>query len=55
MNAYGNVVVINHGSISNLYTHNSKLLHTKGERVKGGQKISLVGSTGWATGLRLHF
>jgi murein DD-endopeptidase MepM/ murein hydrolase activator NlpD len=55
MNGYGNVVVINHGSISSLYAHNSQLLVSKGQNVKGGQKISLVGATGWATGPHIHF
>lgn len=55
MNGYGNVVVINHGSISSLYAHNSQLLVSKGQSVKGGEKISLVGATGWATGPHIHF
>lgn len=55
MNGYGNVVVINHGSVSSLYAHNSKILVSKGQAVKGGQKISLVGSTGWSTGPHIHF
>jgi len=55
MNGYGNVVVINHGNISSLYAHNSKLLVSKGQQVQGGEKISLVGSTGWSTGPHIHF
>jgi len=55
MNGYGNVVIVNHGSISSLYAHNSQLLVSKGQQVQGGQKISLVGSTGWSTGPHIHF
>jgi len=55
MRGYGNVVVINHGSISTLYAHNSQMLVSQGQHVKGGQKISLVGTTGWSTGPHIHF
>lgn len=55
MNGYGNVVVINHGSISSLYAHNSQLLVSAGDSVKGGQQISLVGTTGYSTGPHIHF
>jgi len=55
MNGYGNVVVINHGSVSSLYAHNSQLLVSKGQHVEGGEKISLVGSTGRSTGPHIHF
>jgi len=55
MNGYGNVVVINHGSISSLYAHNSQLLVSAGESVKGGQQIALVGTTGFSTGPHIHF
>lgn len=55
MSGYGNVVVINHGSISSLYAHNSKLLVNVGDSVKGGQQIALVGTTGYSTGPHIHF
>ncbi|WP_346913102.1 peptidoglycan DD-metalloendopeptidase family protein [Clostridium sp.] len=55
MNGYGNVVVINHGNISSLYAHNSQLLVSAGDSVKGGQQIALVGTTGYSTGPHIHF
>ncbi len=53
---YGNVVSVQHGSgRSTLYAHLSKLEVRKGERVEQGQRVGLVGATGWATGPHLHF
>lgn len=53
---YGNAVVVSHGhGIRTLYAHNSKLLVKPGQRVKAGQPIALLGSTGHSTGPHLHF
>jgi murein DD-endopeptidase MepM/ murein hydrolase activator NlpD len=53
---YGKMVIIKHQHhLTTLYAHNSKLLVKKGSRVKQGQKISLIGSTGRSTGPHLHF
>ncbi|HRH57267.1 MAG TPA: M23 family metallopeptidase [Chitinophagales bacterium] len=53
---YGNKVVIKHGyGYETLYGHNSKVLVRAGEKVKRGQTIALVGSTGKSTGPHCHY
>ena len=53
---YGKMVIIKHQHhLTTVYAHNSKILVKKGARVKQGQKISLMGSTGRSTGPHLHF
>jgi murein DD-endopeptidase MepM/ murein hydrolase activator NlpD len=55
---FGNCVIVQHGSrYQTLYAHLSKFNRKarKGRRVKQGQVIGYVGSTGLATGPHLHF
>ena len=52
----GNQVVVNHGNgYSTHYMHMSKILVTKGQKVKQGEVLGLVGSTGVSTAPHLHF
>ncbi|PIZ30333.1 MAG: hypothetical protein COY40_04835 [Alphaproteobacteria bacterium CG_4_10_14_0_8_um_filter_53_9] len=53
---YGNLVEIKHkGGFVTRYGHTSKTISQVGDRVKTGQLIALVGSTGRSTGNHLHF
>ena len=53
---YGNMVEVDHGyGVMTRYGHNSKHLVKVGDRVKRGQVIALVGSTGRSTGPHLHY
>ncbi len=53
---YGNYIVIQHpNGTKTLYAHHSKLLVKAGQKVKKGQQIGKVGSTGHSTGPHLHF
>ena len=52
----GNAVKINHGyGYETVYGHLNKILVHKGQRVKRGQTIALVGNTGFSTGPHLHY
>jgi murein DD-endopeptidase MepM/ murein hydrolase activator NlpD len=52
----GNVVKVDHGfGIETLYGHLAKALVKEGQRVKRGDVVGLVGSTGLATGPHLHY
>ena len=56
MGGYGKVIKIKHsGGYVSLYAHQSRLRAKKGLRVKKGQVIGYVGSTGRSTGPHLHF
>lgn len=53
---YGNMITIDHGyGYKTRYAHLSKILAFSGRRVRRGDKIGLVGSTGKSTGSHLHY
>lgn len=53
---YGNMVDIEHGKgIATRYGHMSRIVAHPGERVKRGDLIGYVGSTGRSTGSHLHY
>ena len=55
-NLYGNYVIMEHSEgYQTLYAHMSKITCHKGQRIAQGEKIGLVGSTGYSTGPHLHF
>ena len=52
----GKMVAIEHGfGMVTRYGHTQKLLKKKGDRVKRGEAIALVGNTGRSTGPHLHY
>lgn len=53
---YGNFVTIRHnGTYSTNYAHQSKIAVKVGQKVKQGDTIGYVGSTGFSTGPHLHY
>ena len=52
---YGKHIDITNGNVLTRYAHCSKLLVKEGDKVKQGEKIAEVGSTGNSTGPHLHF
>jgi len=54
--ALGNTITLRHGyGIETIYGHLSELSVRRGERVKRGQKLGLMGNTGRSTGPHLHY
>ena len=53
---YGTSVIINHGySYETLYAHLSKKMVKPGQKVKRGELVGYVGSTGLSVGSHLHY
>ncbi len=53
---YGNCVMIDHGDGTvTLYAHMSSIMVANGTVVSAGQRIGRAGTTGYSTGVHLHF
>ena len=53
---YGKYVLVEHeGDTYTKYCHLSRTLVKTGYKLKKGELVALVGSTGWSTGPHLHF
>ena len=56
LRGFGNLLLIKHdGGWVTAYAHNQVLLVKKGDKVRRGQAIARVGSTGGVNGAQLHF
>jgi murein DD-endopeptidase MepM/ murein hydrolase activator NlpD len=54
--SYGHVVFLEHAKgYETVYAHLSKRMFQQGEKVKKGETIGIIGSTGISTGTHLHF
>jgi len=52
----GNTVIIDHGlGLYSIYLHLAEVFVRKGDKVKRGERIGLVGATGRVTGPHLHW
>jgi murein DD-endopeptidase MepM/ murein hydrolase activator NlpD len=55
-NYFGNKIEIKHSDmLATLYGHNAKILVKAGDKVRQGQVIALVGTTGQSSGPHLHY
>ncbi len=52
---YGNATIIDHGRLTTVYAHQSRIVVQKNQTVRKGDLIGYVGSTGYSTGPHLHF
>ena len=52
---YGNTVILQHRSqVFTLYGHCARVMVQRGQTVRAGERIGIVGSTGYSTGSHLH-
>lgn len=53
---YGNHIIIDHGDgFQTLYGHMASFSVSSGQWVNQGQVLGIMGSTGWSTGVHVHF
>lgn len=54
--SYGNYVLVDHANgLQTFYCHCEETIARTGEHIRQGERVALVGSTGYATGPHLHF
>ncbi len=54
--SYGNYVLVDHeNGLQTFYCHCEETIARAGEHIRQGERVALVGSTGYATGPHLHF
>lgn len=54
--SYGKFIKISHGfGITTRYAHNNEILVKKGQKVRRGEQIGVMGSTGRSTGPHVHY
>lgn len=52
---YGNYIVVDHGNFMTRYCHCLEIVAKEGQRLRAGETVALVGSSGVSTGPHLHF
>lgn len=52
---YGNYIIIDHGNFATRYCHCLEITAKEGQKLRAGETVALVGSTGVSTGPHLHF
>ncbi len=53
---FGNLLTVNHGyGMKTIYAHLSEIIAKKGQAIKRGEIIGLIGNTGRSTGPHLHY
>jgi murein DD-endopeptidase MepM/ murein hydrolase activator NlpD len=53
---FGNFVQIDHGyGVETIFAHARRLIVKKGQKIKRGELLAMIGSTGYSTGPHLHY
>ena len=52
---YGNFILLSHNGFDSFYGHLSEINVAEGEKIRAGDSIGIIGSSGKSTGVHLHF